>query len=407
MNGIFVRLARLRVRWYLAATANAVRRHWQVALIAALLLPQMPLGQLAEVLAFPVTGLLQANRSSAWYLVHLVAVQAVAMIWVAIQRDNLAGGRLRAYLATLPLARTIGRRVNFVVLLFVDGLLLLPAVAALGLGAVTMPGLSAALYYAFGVVGLLALVLVVQLGVLERNWRITGGALLADPAWCWSLAHQPAWSASAAMIVTCVALAAWLVAGPAPGGHSARLLQPGRRRFELAAPRWLPLSVRLQLRALFMQHFLATALRMTAVLGAVVGAVLLIGIFRFDDRTLPTAILAMAASALVLSGAYRTLDDAHAPMRPYLRTLPLARGFWLVRDIALVLILGSVPLGVLLAALAGRGQGSALSWAALAVANLGLLALLRVPLLLVRRQTVLVGALMAGCWSAAAMAAVH
>ena len=160
------------------------------------------------------------------------------------------------------------------------------------------------------------------------------------------------------------------------------------------------------MQVLGLQHTGSTAVRMVMAMALVLGADVLMQVFAFDTRALPTAILAMASIALIISGLYRVLRSAHLPVQPYLRALPLPRHFWAAQDTALVVALGAVPLAVLLVPL-GLHRGSAdLTLPALTLAYFALLALLRFPLVYGGRQAVFLGVILASTWSGVAMAAV-
>ena len=169
---------------------------------------------------------------------------------------------------------------------------------------------------------------------------------------------------------------------------------------------WLSPASLIQIKALLVEHFPSTALRVALSIAVAYGADMLIRIFRYDMRTLPTAIIGMALSALILSGLYRILHSAHVAMGRYLATFPIPRYFWLARDIGLVSLIGLLPLGTLVIPLLRVDYVHESTVGALAVANLVLMALLRLPLLLGGRQVLLLSVLLAAGWSGAAMAAV-
>jgi hypothetical protein len=410
MSGLYADLARQRLRWYAAATANAVRRHWQWLVIACLLLPAgLPLTRIPGILAFPVSGMVQPGHGAAWYALHLVLVQLIAAGWIWPQRQVLAGGPMAPYVATLPIPRRIAHRVNVSVLLVADSLLLLPMLTAL-LVAPRADTFAAIVFQGMAVAAMGLSALAAQLALVERNWPALPLALACAAPWGWSLAHQEnpgAWATMAVLLCASMALAAWT---PTISRRITRTrLRSARkqaRSHALTCRHALPISARIQLQTLFVERWPATLLRLAAAVGVTAGAGLLINAFAFDARTLPTAIAAIAAASLIVSGTYRTLAGAHAGMRHYAAALPLGKGFWFWRDIVCVSALGGLPLGIVLLPLLDHGV-PALTCLKLALAELGLLALLRLPLLITRRQTVLAGAILAAGWSAAAMAAIH
>ncbi|MHB8237251.1 MAG: hypothetical protein ACYDDD_07290, partial [Acidithiobacillus ferrivorans] len=106
-------------------------------------------------------------------------------------------------------------------------------------------------------------------------------------------------------------------------------------------------------------------------------------------------------------GLYRILQSAHRPVQPYLHALPLPKRFWALQDTAFVAAFGALPLAVLLAPMFIHLHASVDTTLALVLAYFVLLALLRLPLVHGGRQAVLLGVILAGTWSGAAMAVVR
>lgn len=314
------------------------------------------------------------------------------------------------YVAALPIPRRIAHRVNVSVLLVADSLLLLPMLTALLVAPARADTFAAIVFQGMAVAAMGLSALAAQLAFIERNWPALPLALACAAPWGWSLAHQEnpgAWATMAVLLYASMALAAWT---PTISRRITRTrLRSARkqaRSHALTRRHALPISARIQLQTLFVERWPATLLRLAAAVGVTAGAGLLINAFAFDARTLPTAITAIAAASLIVSGTYRTLAGAHAGMRHYAAALPLGKGFWFWRDIVCVSALGGLPLGIVLLPLLDHGV-PALTCLKLALAELGLLALLRLPLLITQRQTALAGAILAAGWSAAAMAAIH
>lgn len=411
MSSLYADLTRLRLRWYVTATAHVVRRHWQWFVIASLVVPSAtPPTQIVKALAFPVVGMVRPGHEVLWYALHLALVQAAALGWVWLQREALAGGPMASYASTLPFRRVIVHRANAALLLVADSLLLLPGLAALIITPAQPGDLPAGIFHAISVAALVLMALSAQQAALERDGFALSLALAPGMPWAWSLAHNDtpgAWMLLALTASAALVLVYWTPALRMPRSAARRRPREKPATAGLSTTHWLPITARIQANALLVDQLPATTLRLAAAIGIVVGADLLIGVFGFDARTLPTAILAMAASALILSGSYRGLASAHASMDRYSAALPLAKSFWIARDIGFVMLLAVLPLAILLVPLIKHTTAPAWPRLVLAAADLGLIALLRLPLLVTKRQTVLVGALLAGGWSAAAMAAIH
>ncbi|MHB8347992.1 MAG: hypothetical protein ACYDHM_12625 [Acidiferrobacterales bacterium] len=409
---MYSQLASLRLRWYASATANVLFRHWQAIVIAVLVVPAgMPIRLIVESLAYPVTGIVGPGHDVMWYTLHVICVQLLAVIWVMVQRGGLGGGPFMNYAASLPISPGLARRVSVTTLLFSDSILFIPVLAA---AVVAVPAKEdGSVGTVFGMISVAALAILAvsaQLAVLERNFRIPLAALFADVLLGWSLGRQPDPESWVLLALTLGCALALIVREPVSGRSLTTRSRPVRRqsRFIDRHRAWrLPAPLQIQGKALFVHQPPATILRMCSAVAVSLGGDFLIRVFRFDGRALPVAIIAMAASALIVSGFYRTLDVLRAPMVRYVAALPLPKRFWMVRDVAFVMLLDAVPLGILLIPLLAYGRSFAITLAVLAFADLGLVALLRLPVLLGGRQATLLGLILAACWSGVAMAAVH
>ncbi|MHB1667093.1 MAG: hypothetical protein ACYCSR_09155 [Thiomonas sp.] len=443
---MYRQLTLLRMRWYAAATGRVLVRHWQLFVIAGVFVPVgTPVGKLVMSLAMPLMMVLRVGSDTIWHFQRIVLIQGIALVWVMVQRRHILGGEFMAYVQALPISLRERRWVDVSVLLPANSLLLVPVAALLMVAPTGVSGPTSTVFLLASAGVLASLVLLAQLAMLERHPAAVLTIGVADGVLSWCLT-RPADAAGWFALGACVLFGASFLRVPpglfkalrqarmrrASAGRKNRLLKetPGRqppestglRAVQACAGRlgaaalspWgaqqffrlLPPARRIQMQALWLQHAGSTALRMVAAMALVLGADVLMQVFAFDTRALPTAILAMAAVALIISGLYRMLRSAHLPVQPYLRALPLPRRFWAVQDTAFVVALGAVPLAVLLVPL-GLHRGSAvMTLLVLALAYFALLALLRFPLVYGGRQAVLLGVILASTWSGVAMAAV-
>jgi hypothetical protein len=213
--------------------------------------------------------------------------------------------------------------------------------------------------------------------------------------------------------------ARWLLPIAAIGGVVIGIL--GAERFERTGGRgwlglgWQSVGLRIVARrapALLIQckaiaeRPAQTIMRFGAAIALALGADRLMAIFQFDGRALLTAILAMAATSLLLAGFYRMLVDARSAMAGYLAALPLPPHYWPVRDTKFVLLLNGVPLVILLWPQIVGGLLSLLIVFGLAVANQVLLVLPRWPVIHGGQRSLIYSVLLTAIWSGAAIAAV-
>lgn len=247
----------LRFRWYIRASGQALLRHWQWLLIAALLVPGMPVGSLLSAPAPLLLAIVAPHLDLPARLMGIAAVLALASVWVVPQRRNILGGEFATYASTLPISPRIGLAADLTVLLMADLVpLLFFAVAMIRAG-----GPVATL-----LVVLLVAALSVQLWVLHR-YR-------SAPTVRWPIVNRM------------------------------------RRTF----PAWLVIQLQI-----LSGHAGATFFRLAAAIAIAVAADRLILAFDLDARSLPTSIVAAALICLVLGGTYRPLIEAHREAGGFLR----------------------------------------------------------------------------------------
>ncbi len=398
----YARLLRLRLRWYSSESARVLQRHWQWLLLATVLLPMgMTTDTLLRLCAYPLVALLAAGREVPVYLFWLLLIELVALMWVGWQRGALRGGPFMHYAATLPMAPRLTRAVDMTLVLLADGLLLLPLLAALIDTATDAQAATLRALLALG--ALLGCVLSLQLLLLERRYGRLAAMSLANLPLALGLARPDSPLAGLLPVASVVLLYVfWRLPGP-------RTRPPRRLLAQVAMPTGaralLPIFLRIQLRALLARpvHTLLWGGALTALALGLAG---LLQRFDYDQRALPTAVIGAAFMALIAASAYRTLRAAHAPMGHYLASLPVSRHYWLLRDLGLVALLASLPLARLLWALTQAPGVPARALLGLTLAFFLLLALLRLPLGVAGRQTVLANLLLTALWTGLMLALV-
>lgn len=396
-------LTRLRLRWYALATGRILLRHWQLVVIACLFVPaNIPVDAMLFVLAYPLMAVLNIGHDVIWHIVWIALIQLAALIWMRVQQDNIAGGRFARYLHTLPVSSNLRRRVDLSVLLFANGILLLPVIALASIAPTRLVPAADKGFLLATVCVLVALVHLAQLAALERRRAAYIAFALSDLLLSTSLS-RPVDAASWLALVAALPCAATTMlphfTQRAPHRHAPVLNLTAQSLFTHLPPVWS-----IQAKALWMANPASSAARMAATLLLALGADELISLFDYDGRALPTVILCMGAIALIVSGLYRVLQTLHQPMQAYLASLPLHRNFWLFRDTASVFLFGAVPLTVLLVPMLKHTAIATVL--AITTAYFGLLALMRLPLAYGGRQTTLLSVMLAGIWSGATMVAI-
>lgn len=403
MLDIYRHFVALRIRWYAKANMRLVLRHWQWFLVAGLLVPASSLAALPGLFRPAVVHALSRGGDVLSHAAFLATVQLAAFLWTLPQRRNLTGGDFAAYAATLPVSPVIRRSVDATLLLIADS----PIVIAVAFALCSAPHGDRSAYEICAFSIFLAALLTLQLAFVEKKARSYLAAVAADLLLAFGLASGEgllAWPAllSAAGVLIAHALIPDRVSDST--GAGARPISRSSAVVVLRAGVLSPVLL-IQAKALAARP-VVTAMRVTVVLVTAIGTDDLIGAFGFDERSVPTAIAAMALAALVLSGLFHTLREAHATMQHFTATLPVGTGFWPVRDVILVTVLGLAPLGILLVPLAAHGLSSLPALAALSLAYGALFVLLRMVLALSRDLTVLLATMLAAGWTGAAIAAI-
>ena len=400
-------LFRLRLNGYAGFTANVLKRHWQVVLLVTLLLPAgIPLPVLLRGLAFPVTAVFAPGHGLLWHLGYMALIQAIVLAWAMLQRKALSGGDFMRYAASLPISVALRRCVDLSLLFLVDGLLLVPVTFALALALLTLRPFTG-VFEIVVLSDLGILLLVTQLAALEKNVAALPGILLADGLLGTALTLHGGLTTGILLALAPACVLSFTLAGQTSRWPWLSATRAPRPQTDLMhSANWVSPALRIQSKAIFVDHSGATVLRMGAALTLAVMTILLIRVFQFDGRSLPTAIVAMALTAMILSGFHRTLRSIHAPMQAFLSALPLGRHYWAIRDTLFIAGLGMLPLGVLLSPLLTHGMMPLPTLIFLILAYQALLSLLRLPLVWGGRHAVLFSVLLAGTWSSAAMAAI-
>ncbi|PQO98220.1 hypothetical protein C5614_12755 [Massilia phosphatilytica] len=392
-------LLRLRLRWYAVSTARLLLRRWQAVVLVTGVLASAnasAFGNL-DTLARPLLTVLAPGHGAAWRIGYLCALLLLAAAWVAMQREQVAGGPFMAFARSLPLTPRQRRHADLAVLLLADSPLLLVTACALGLTA----GRGAPVAHAVLLCDVVLLALVAQRAVLERRpggWAgVAAGAVLAGAAFGTRL------DVAANL---CVGVAATLALVLPPLARAPRRARRSHARpvAPLGLGRRHGPALQMSLAVLLRERrgeLLAKGLTAAAIVAAAVG---LVTLFERDARSFPTVLLAQGAVALTFSGLYRGLHMAHRASMAFTGALPLPGGWWRPYDLAAVLA-AALPFLAAPAAFAWGIDAAAPARALAALAsNAALLCALRTVQLISERHAVVLATVLAGCWTAATIA---
>ncbi len=379
-------------------------RHWHWLILSLLLVPMgATVGALIQIIAYPLTAIFSTGHDIMWYFTYIVIVQLIAIAWVLLQIESVRGGNFMNFVASLPVSNVTHVGVNLTLLVIANSILLLMLISAVFVSAT--PDGSGASYRTFAVISLFLLTLIAQLATLEKTLTILSATLVADLLFASSFTIDNGFT-SWLLIVCAIAIA---ILGITIPSISSQVIFPGRLTSGYSFIRNIlsfshPI-VRIQIKALanYSGH---TSLRIGVSSVIAIGTVLLIPLFEFDSRSLPTLVLAMAVIAFILGGVYRTLHHAHVQMQSYSLSLPLGKYFWVVRDTLFVIMLGTIFIAILFLPVLNHLDTPFSIVFFLCMAFWVLLALLRLPLLYGGRQSSLLYIALVACWSGAVFAVV-
>ena len=395
---------RYRLRWYAVSTGRLLLRHWQATVLTLGVLSPAATPFLLQLktLAIPILTIFSVEHSLFWHFAYLILLQTIGVLWTGVQRNNIAGGEFMNYAATLPVSPNQRRQADLGVLLLANGLLFVPIIsAAIVLATLPLPLLEkTSRYLAMGAFTLL--VIVAQLGLLERRYTqwlvILAIDFLLSASLTWA-AHLTGWLLQAPLLI--IALVLVIKPSRPVRGHPwafqhgsfktiQRIMSVWRATFPFAA---------IQIKAMFKDQIVATMLRLGIATGLTLGAGALFNIARFDQRALPIAVIALAGIALVASGFFRALQSVHAPVMGYIKSLPVSKLVWMRRDIIFVATLSSLFFCLMFYPLLIRSLISTLAAFAVGISYMLLVAGLRLTQLYGGRQSVLLSAMLAALWA--------
>ena len=350
-----------------------------------------------DTYARPLLTLLAPGHGAAWRIGYLLALLLLAAAWVAMQREQVAGGPFMAFAGSLPFTPRQRRNADLAVLLLADSPLLLITACALGLTA----GRGAPAAHAVLLCDVALLVLVAQRAVLERRpgaWPgVAAGAVLAGACFGTRLDL-----AANLLVGGAAALALVLEPRPRAQRHARRPHAHRAKPFALGGRHGAALQISVAILVRERRgELLAKGLSAAAIVAA---AVALVTLFERDARSFPTVLLAEGCVALTFSGLFRGLHLAHRASMDYVGALPLLAGWWRPYDLATVLAAALPFVGTLTGFAWAIGAAPPSHAAGALASNAALLCALRTPQLISDRHAVVLATLLAGCWMAATIA---
>ncbi len=395
-------LLRKRLRWYALATGCLVLRRWQALLLILGLFAPMGVSLLSQLksLAFPVLLLMAPEDSFVWRYTYICALQALAVIWIMMQRDQVSGGAFMQYAESLPLSRQQKHAVDALLVSTANSPLFLMPVAAICWFYVQDGGTFAWLLHCLFILVFLLLMTFGQLKALDRQYTAWAGIAVANI----SLAAAAGGGQAAELILLGCALA---IARPWAAIVPASIHLPYRRAlhrrfstvFSKASFSRVHPAAFIPLHFLLRQSLVQSLAKIAVALGIATVALGLMAVWDYDERIVPLAVIALACIALVISGLYRDLHMAHDAAQAIVGAFPLPDKWERKFDTALLMMLG-LPFAAVLGGVIVFYHARLLAAVVLASATfLGLIGILRWPQVNAQRQAVFLSSVTAALWA--------
>lgn len=392
---------RFRLRAYAVMTGHLLKRHWQAVVLATLAISPlaMPMMEQVQAVGTPILSLLSGQHSLRWYGGYVLILEATGVLWATVQRSMILGGDFTKYVTTLPMPPLVRRRVDVCMLLLANSIPLIPAIAALtSIGAAPLPA-SQKVSQCAVVVVLSSVIFAAQLCVLTRQWVQLLGVAVANLLVMIALASQAAsivWSCQIFSLLIAVALIVKPPMSKTQDGHRTFADKATISMLVNRVVAIFPVAY-LEVKILVAARPWSTFSRLSLTGAVAIGINALIHVEKLDERAVPTVILLLPVTALLLSGFYRVLVDIHNPMASYLQALPVPPGFWSIRDTVLVILISLPFTTFVIFPLLPRGISTAIT---IIVLHVVLIALLRITQLR-QQQSVLWSTVAAAIWSVA------
>ncbi|MEC5160917.1 MULTISPECIES: hypothetical protein [unclassified Janthinobacterium] len=395
-------LLRSRLRWYALATGRLLLRRWQALLLTLAVLAPMGVSLLSQVksLAFPVLLLMSPEDSFAWRYTYICTMQALAVIWIMMQRDQVGGGEFMQYAQSLPLTRKQRSTVDLLIVSTANSPLFLMPIAAICWFFVQDQSAFAWLLHCLFILVFLVLMTITQLQALHRQYTAWTGIAFANILLAWAPGSSP----TAQLILLGLTLASvglWESVVPAPAHIPfVRALQNSFfKALSMASLSRVHPAAFIPLHFLLRQSLAETLGKVVVSIGIAALALGLMAVWEYDERIVPLAVIALACIALVISGLYRDLHMAHSAARPIVAALPLPDKWERKFDTALLMLLG-MPFAAVLGSVIVFHHARLLAAVLLASATyVALIGILRLPQVNAERQAVFLSSVSAALWA--------
>ncbi|MFT9019242.1 hypothetical protein, partial [Acetobacter malorum] len=293
----------LRFRYFLYSCRLLIFRRWQWLLVLSLLLPSQALRTIPAVPGHFLNVITSENIGIAGRIWILLSALAVACLWIMPQTNALRGYNDRSFFSTYPLSRTFLTTVTAGLIFISDSIFIVLAVA------------NPAIYRfdAHTPIGLKLSVLLLeflsfiifQLGIIEYKKILIISPIISVLPMSAGLQETNTVFRWIFIFISLTILLAPLVSLGTPATRPHKKPNSANIKFIYynAITRRITPRVRIQIKSLTEHPVLLSVIILTAC-GLLIGSIMLLKIFKYDDRTFFTLATGLSATAIVLSCLY-------------------------------------------------------------------------------------------------------
>lgn len=278
--------------------------------------------------------------------ISLVIFHIVALFWIIIQKNAVSGGEFTHYLKTLPIPHLKIKIADIVVLTIANNILWIPFFVALFISP-DLYGSRLQLFKVFlGLFTTALLTIGIQIQWFSNRKIGLAVAIGADYLIYFSNSHLKGFAAIM-MLAVMALFSLYLVFYMLPNLRRFRCYDAFTQIFNINLAEMYSFQnrfpiVNLQCKIIFMENKIYSITRILLAFSSLLFAWATIYYGHEYQLTYSVMIILACASAVFLSGFYRSLDRAHKSMQPYVYTLPLKKYYWPVKDTVFLVTINSL-----------------------------------------------------------------
>ena len=337
-----------RLKWYRENFLAFLHRYQQMLLMVVFSLLPMAFSEdfllgLIKLASSPIFSLFNSDITIHVRLLMLISVQTVYTLWIAMQKKAVTGSPLSEYLMTLPIKKQDCWNINLAVMLRANNIMWLPLIMAITSTILTQDTTLLITYNLINILSVACLIVLAQMLWLYRSTKIYLILLAVNILYVSTTLLEPS-KTNTLFTVVVMALLAFTVKF-FPQQVSVQLcltlstIKPNNRNASAISKRGgLIAIIAIHIKMLLAFFKIQTTYRM---LVGILLSSLCIFILRKSGLTLSLEylLLFMAIEVLIASEFFSLINTEREKTLPFISSLPIQKGFWLLLDSSSVLFL--------------------------------------------------------------------